>query len=196
MNSRPPDPQSGALTKLRHGPNAPPASLQGPLLAFGYRGLVDWSGWAIFGLVATVLLTGILASAQLLGWTRMDLTMMLGTIFTPRIERARAFGVLAHLAAGQVFALLYALGFARLGRSDALIGGIFGLLHGVAALVLIVPFLPGVHPRMAAERSGPELSALEPPGFLALNFGVRTPAVTLVAHVVFGVTLGILLQPR
>ncbi len=156
---------------------------------------VDWGGWAIFGFVATVLLTGIVVVAQLLGWTRMDMPMMLGTMFTPRIERARAIGVLAHLAVGQGFALLYAVGFARLGRSGIMLGALFGLVHGVGALTLIVPFLPGVHPRMAAERSGQELTALEPPGLFALNFGAATPVLTLVAHVAFGITLGILLGP-
>jgi hypothetical protein len=156
---------------------------------------VDWAGAAIFGFIATVVLTGIIVAAQLLGWTRMDLPMMLGTIFSGRIERARVIGIVAHLLFGQGFALLYALGFAELGRSGVVLGAFFGFVHGLAALTLIVPFLPGIHPRMAAERSGPELSTLEPPGFFALNYGGRTPAVTLVAHVAYGTTLGLLLGP-
>jgi len=49
---------------------------------------------------------------------------------------------------------------------------------------------------MASERSGPGIeSALEPPGLMGLNFGASTPAVTLVAHALFGITLGILLKP-
>ncbi len=156
---------------------------------------IDWGGWAIFGFVGTVLLTGIMVGAQLLGWTRMDIPMMLGTMFSERTYPARVIGIFAHLAAGQVFALLYALGFAQLGRSGPLIGGLFGLVHGLAALTLIVPFLPGIHPRMAGESSGPDLTALEPSGFFALNYGGRTPTVTLVAHVVYGITLGILLRP-
>lgn len=158
-------------------------------------GGVDWAGWAIFGFVATVLLTGIMVSAQLLGWTRMDLPMMIGTMFSRKIEAARFIGVAVHVAIGQGFALLYALGFARLGRSGALLGGAFGLVHGLAALTLIIPFLPGIHPRMAAERSGPELAMLEPPGLLARNYGLGTPAITLGAHVVYGITLGVLLGP-
>lgn len=156
---------------------------------------VDWAGWAIFGFVATVVLTGIIVAAQLLGWTRMDLPMMLGTLFSDRIERARVIGIVAHLLIGQGFALLYAVGFSQLGRSGAVVGALSGLVHGLAALTLIVPFLPGVHPRMAAERSGPDMTTLEPPGFLALNYGPRTPVVTLVAHVAYGITLGILIGP-
>ena len=38
-------------------------------------------------------------------------------------------------------------------------------------------------------------AALEPPGLLALNYGRETPIVTMVAHVAFGVALGLLLDP-
>jgi hypothetical protein len=157
---------------------------------------VDWIGWAIFGFVGTVVLTGFMVFAQLVGWTRMDMPLMLGTMLTSRIERARVIGVFMHLAAGQGFALLYAVAFWKLGRSGVVLGAAFGLVHGLAALTLIVPFLPGIHPRMSSERSGPEIDAvLEPPGLFAVNFGVSTPIVTLIGHVLFGITLGVLLKP-
>lgn len=48
-----------------------------------------------------------------------------------------------------------------------------------------------IHPRMASETTGPEPTrALEPPGFLTLNYGRRTPSITLIAHVAYGVILG------
>ncbi len=34
---------------------------------------------------------------------------------------------------------------------------------------------------------------LEPPGLLALNYGIQTPAVAIVAHVIYGTVLGLLL---
>jgi hypothetical protein len=50
---------------------------------------------------------------------------------------------------------------------------------------------------MASHRAGPSSrAALEPPGLLALNYGVQTPAVAILAHVAYGITLGILLQSR
>jgi hypothetical protein len=158
---------------------------------------VDWAGWAVFGFVGTVVLTGVIVFAQLIGWTRMDLPLMLGTIFVSSIDRARVLGVLLHLAAGQGFALLYAVAFWQLGRSGVLLGAAFGLVHGLAALTIVVPFLPAVHPRMSSERSGPEIidAMLEPPGLLGLNFGTPTPIITLIAHVLFGITLGVLLKP-
>ena len=158
---------------------------------------MDWAGWAIFGFIGTVVLTGVMVFAQLVGWTRMDIPMMLGTIFTDAVDRARIVGTVAHLVAGQFFALLYAVGFWQLGRSGPIVGGIFGLIHGLAALTVIIPLLPGIHPRMASERSGPEIDAvLEPPGLFGLNFGAPTFLVTLVAHVLFGITLGLLIDPR
>jgi hypothetical protein len=159
--------------------------------------LMDWAGWATFGFVATVLLTGIMVASQLLGLSRMDLPLMLGEFFVERPGRARIVGFFVHLLNGQIFALLYAAAFALIGRATWWMGGLFGLLHGLAALTVIVPLLPGVHPRMASERSGPELhTVLEPPGPLGLNYGRETPLFTLIAHVVYGVVLGGFLNPR
>jgi uncharacterized membrane protein YagU involved in acid resistance len=158
--------------------------------------VMDWAGWATFGFVATVALTALMVGAQLAGLTRMDIPMMLGTMFVEDSDRARVIGFLVHLLNGQIFALLYAAGFALLERATWWLGAIFGALHGLAALTLIVPLLPGIHSRMASERGGPELNqVLEPPGLLALNYGRETPLVALGAHIIFGVTLGILLTP-
>jgi hypothetical protein len=157
---------------------------------------MDWGGWATFGFGATVALTAILVAAQLAGRTRMDIPMMLGTIFVEDPDRARVVGSLVHLVNGQVFALAYASAFSLLDRSTWWLGGMFGLLHGVAALTLIIPLLPGIHPRMASDRQGPEHDVtLEPPGFLALNYGRATALVTLAAHAVYGILLGLLLSP-
>jgi hypothetical protein len=63
-------------------------------------------------------------------------------------------------------------------------------------LTVIVPLLPGVHPRMASARAGPRSNAaLEPPGLFGVNYGAQTAVVTFIAHVAFGCTLGILLTP-
>jgi hypothetical protein len=158
--------------------------------------VVDWAGWATFGFVATVILTGVMVASQLLGLSRMDLPLMLGTIFVEDADRARVVGFFMHLANGQVFALLYAGAFALIGRATWWLGASFGLVHGLAALTVIVPLLPGIHPRMASERSGPELdTVLEPPGPLGLNYGRETFSFTLLAHVAYGALLGGFLTP-
>jgi hypothetical protein len=158
---------------------------------------MDWAGWALFGLLATAALTAVLIGAQMAGLTRLDLPLVLGAVVTADPDRARAAGFFLHLAAGQVFALGYAATFALLHRATWWLGGLLGVLHVAVALTVILPLLPGVHPRMASHRAGPATTAvLEPPGLLALNYGVQTPAVAAVAHVVYGVVLGILLQAR
>jgi hypothetical protein len=58
-------------------------------------------------------------------------------------------------------------------------------------LVTVMPLLPGLHPRMASEQRGPTPTRqLEPPGFLALNYGYRTPLSVLLAHLAYGTILG------
>ena len=51
--------------------------------------------------------------------------------------------------------------------------------------------LPVVHPRMGtgfdAAGSAP---LLEPPGFMLVNYGRRTPVATLVAHIAYGAIVG------
>ena len=158
---------------------------------------MDWSGWAVFGLMATGLWTGVMSLAQLFGWTRMDLPLLLGTLFASDPDRARGLGFVIHLVNGQVFALGYAAAFASLGHAGWLLGAEFGLLHALVALTVLVPALPAVHPRMASDRAGPSVGAvLEPPGALALNYGARTVVVAVVAHVAYGALLGTLLGPR
>ncbi|MET7706447.1 hypothetical protein [Micromonospora sp. NPDC005413] len=158
---------------------------------------MDWAGWALFGLVATVSLTAAMITAQMAGLTRLDLPLVLGTIVTEDPDRARAVGFFIHLTAGQGFALGYAAVFAMLHRANWWIGGLLGALHVAIALTVLLPLLPGVHPRMASHRAGPASTAvLEPPGLFALNYGVQTPAVMAVVHVIYGVVLGLLLQAR
>ena len=157
---------------------------------------MDWQGWATFGFGATVALTAVLVAAQLGGFTRMDIPMMLGTVFVEDPDKARVVGFFVHLVNGQGFALLYASAFAALDRANWWLGALFGGLHGFAALTLIVPLLPGIHPRMASDRSGPSSrNVLEPPGLFGLNYGRQTALVTLIAHVLYGTLLGIFLSP-
>jgi hypothetical protein len=156
---------------------------------------VDWAGWALFGLVATTALTALMIVAQLGGLTRLDLPLLLGTVATEDPDRARAVGFVVHLAIGQTFALGYAASFALLDRATWWVGGLLGVLHGAVALTVVVPLLAGVHPRVASSRAGPATGAvLEPPGLLGLNYGLATPLVAALAHVAFGVALGVLVD--
>jgi len=145
----------------------------------------------LWGFVATVFLTTLMAAGQGLGLSRMSLPFMLGTLFTADRDRAMVIGFVFHFVNGWVFALFYALVFENLGRTGWWLGGIVGLIQGLSVLIALMPILPAIHPRMASEHRGPEPTrALEPPGFMALNYGRQTPLITLFAHVVYGAIIG------
>jgi hypothetical protein len=146
---------------------------------------------AIWSFAATLLLTLTMRMSQTTGYTRMDIPLMLGTMMTPDRDRARVAGFLAHMANGLLFGVLYVAAFHSWRRANAFVGAVVGLVHGLFVLIVALPLLPGMHPRMASNFTGPEpTTQLEPPGFMALNYGRRTPLVTLVAHVIYGAILG------
>jgi hypothetical protein len=144
------------------------------------------------GFVGTLVLTTGLRTANELGLTRIDLPFLLGTVVTRDRARAKALGYLMHLAAGELFALVYYAIFAALDTSGALLGALLGLLHGVvSATALVNLLLPVVHPRMGTPLSAADSSPLlEPPGFLLRNYGRRTPIATLLAHIAYGAIVG------
>jgi hypothetical protein len=156
---------------------------------------VNVASWALWGFVATVLLTTLLGLAQLARFTRMNLMFVLGALFTPDRDRARVYGMALHLVDGWMFSLLYVAAFHMIGRATWWIGGGIALVHSAFLLAVVLPMLPGAHPRMASEVRGPTVTRqLEPPGFLGLNYGVRTPIALVLAHLVFGVVLGAFYQ--
>ena len=90
---------------------------------------MNWSGWLLWGLVATVMLTTISSATQGLGLTRMNIPYMLGTLFTPNRDRARLYGFFAHFGFGWVFSLIYTLIFEAVGAAGWWRGLIIGVLH-------------------------------------------------------------------
>jgi hypothetical protein len=144
------------------------------------------------GFVGTLVLTTGLRAATELRLTRTDLPFLLGTALSEDRIRARALGYALHLVVGLGFAALYYVLFQALGEASAWLGALFGLGHAVfAGTVLVNVLLPLVHPRMATiftDASSAPL--LEPPGFLLLNYGPRTPLVMTVVHVAYGSIVG------
>ncbi|MFW5740844.1 MAG: hypothetical protein ACOC1F_10815 [Myxococcota bacterium] len=152
---------------------------------------IDLPNALLWGLFATGLLTLIMTGSQGLGWSRISLPYMLGTMFSPQRGRAMAIGFGLHLAFGCSFALLYAAVFGSWTQASWWTGGLLGLYHGIFMLVVFMNFLPDLHPRMAGKHHGPTPTRqLEPPGFMALNYGSRTPIITLGAHVLYGAIIG------
>lgn len=157
---------------------------------------MNWLAMIVWGLVATAVLTTTMRVSQALGLTRMDIPFMLGTMFTPDRDRAKAIGVLVHLLNGWIFALLYGALFHSLGTPTWWFGALVGFGHALFVLAAWMTALPGLHPRMASDTWGPDPTRLlEPPGFLALHYGRGTPLVTIAAHVLYGALLGALYRP-
>jgi hypothetical protein len=144
------------------------------------------------GFVGTLVLTTALRTANEVGLTRVDLPFLLGTAVTDDRARAKALGYLLHLAAGEVFALIYYAIFAAIDTGGWFVGALFGLLHGVvSATALVNILLPVVHPRMGSTLSAADSAPLlEPPGFLMRNYGRGTPIATVLAHIAYGAIVG------
>ena len=157
---------------------------------------MSWSSWLLWGFGATVVLTMLMAASQGVGLTRMNIPFLLGSMITPDRDRAKLYGVVVHLVDGWIFSLLYVAAFHVTGVFAWWFGAIIGFGHGAFVLLVGMPALPGLHPRMASELQGPTVVRdLEPPGFLARNYGVRTPISVMIAHVIFGGILGLFYVP-
>ncbi|HJT31309.1 MAG TPA: hypothetical protein VJ783_04615 [Pirellulales bacterium] len=136
-------------------------------------------------------MTALLNGSQGLGMTRMNAPYLIGTMFTPNRDRAKFIGVVVHFIDGWIFSFLYVAAFQSWGAATWWLGALIGLVHASFVLTAGLPLLPAFHPRMANEQYGPTVvRQLEPPGFLALHYGARTPISIVVAHLVYGAILG------
>jgi hypothetical protein len=145
----------------------------------------------IWGFAATAALSGVMFASQRLGYSRLSIPFLIGTMFTGDRSSAHALGLLFYLLGGWLFTFVYYFIFASIGRTGWELGLLLGAAHGAVLLVMLLPLLPQLHPRMASEYEGPSRGRrLQPPGFLALNYGYRTPLTTIVAHALYGLILG------
>jgi hypothetical protein len=144
------------------------------------------------GVVGTIVLTSGLRIAQELGWTRMDIPLLLGTVFTDNRSRASVYGYFLHFVNGLLFALAYYAVFRAVGHAGWGFGAALGVVHAMfAGGALVTVLLPAVHPRMGTLWSdAEETPLLEPPGFMLRNYGRRTGIVTLAAHLAYGAIVG------
>ncbi len=157
---------------------------------------MNFASWLVWGFASTVTLTTLMASSQGVGLTRMNLPYVLGTMVTPDRDRAKPLGIALHLVNGWVFSLVYVAAFHAWDGPTWWKGAAIGFVHAAFALAAGLPALPGLHPRMASETRGPTVvRQLEPPGFLGLNYGYRTPLSIAIAHVAFGLVLGTFYTP-
>lgn len=145
----------------------------------------------LWGFVATVTMTTILSGGHGVRLTRLSFPLLLGTMASANVDRARVYGFAMHFLNGWLFSLVYASIFEALARAEWWLGAVLGVLHGLFVLTALLPLWPSVHPRMASGYQQPAPTALlEPPGFLGVNYGKSTFIVVLSAHLAYGMILG------
>ncbi|CAN5256382.1 hypothetical protein BH24PSE2_BH24PSE2_08110 [soil metagenome] len=150
-----------------------------------------WGELMLWGLLATLGMSTIMHGSQGLGFSRLSLSFLAGTFVTGNRDLANVLGFFIYVVGGWIFAILYALVFCSVRHTSWWLGGILGLIHGILLLVVLLPLLPHAHPRMLTVFHGPTATRrLEPPGFLGLNYGYRTPLITIVSQLVYGIVLG------
>ncbi len=144
------------------------------------------------GVVGTIVLTSGLRIAQELGLTRMDIPLLLGTVFTDNRSRASVIGYAVHFVNGLLFAVGYYAIFRAVDHAGWIFGAVLGVVHAsFSGGALVTVLLPAVHPRMGTPWSdSEETPILEPPGFMLVNYGRRTAVWTLLVHVAYGAIVG------
>ncbi|MFU8813831.1 MAG: hypothetical protein ACNA7W_00695 [Pseudomonadales bacterium] len=148
-----------------------------------------------WGVMATLVMTAIIHLSQGLGLSRLSLSFLVGTFFTARRTYANIIGFLVYALGGLIFAFLYVVLFLSLGWGNWWLGMLVGIAHGFFLLVVVLPLIPYVHPRMANEYDGPtHRQRLEPPGFIGLNYGYRTPLSLMTAQTAYGLVIGVCFQ--
>ncbi|MFA5038324.1 MAG: hypothetical protein WC732_01440 [Candidatus Omnitrophota bacterium] len=151
---------------------------------------MNYAGWLVWGFAGTIVLTILMSFSQAFHMTRMNIPYILGMIVTPDRDRARLAGIFMHMANGWILSLLYIAAFHQWDGPAWWKGAVIGFTHA-SFLLVTMPIFPSLHPRMADETYGPTVvRQLEPPGFLALNYGIQTPVSIILSHIVFGIILG------
>ena len=143
------------------------------------------------GLVGTAVMTAVMYMGYMMNM-RMDMPMMLGTMFLPKGPAAWAVGLMLHLMLGAIFFVVYALLFDALSIESGIVGwsAIFGLVHGTVAC-MAMGMMPVMHPRMATAAGPMDEDRVANPGIFATSFGLMGPMALLALHLIFGVVGGL-----
>jgi hypothetical protein len=118
---------------------------------------------------------------------RMDMPMMLGTMFLRKGPAAWLVGVMIHFMMGAAFFVVYAALFNALDLETSLAGwgALFGLAHGLAA-GMAMGMMGAMHPRLTPAGSGSTTDALPAPGMFGIHVSAVAPMAILGLHVAYG----------
>jgi hypothetical protein len=133
----------------------------------------------IAGLVATLVMSMMLALAPKMGFPKMDIVGMLSTMFSKK--GIPALGWLMHLMMGIIFALIYAFLWSKgIGSATWLYGLAFGAIHWLIVGIIMV-MIPMVH---VGIRAG---TAMAPGLYMTGNGGgVKAFIGGMMGHMIFG----------
>ena len=127
------------------------------------------------GLAGTSLMTTFLLIPRWIGWGKTDVIPAVGSLIVGRREGAFFAGMTVHLSMGILFAYLYAgfLGLSRL-PFNTMTGLLLGSLHGVIVMLLVSIMVMEHHPIAGYHEKG-----------------LGTGLAQLVAHMLYGATVGL-----
>ncbi len=136
----------------------------------------------ISGLIGTVVITMVMATAPKMGMPKMDMVGMLGSMFG---KTNRPLGMFIHLMMGVIFALTYAYFWSSgIGAATWLSGLLFGAVHW-----LVVGAGMGVMPMVHAGIKSGDIP--EPGAFMLKNGGMKAFVGGLVGHMIFGIVVAL-----
>ncbi len=144
----------------------------------------------VAGLAGTAVMTAIMYMGFVMGM-RMDMPMMLGTMFLRKGPAAWLLGVMIHFMMGAAFFVVYAALFSALGLETSLAGwgALFGLAHGVAA-GMAMGMMGTMHPRLTPAGGGAATDTLPAPGVFGIHVSAVAPMAILGLHVAYGAVAG------
>lgn len=158
----------------------------------------EFSPAVIAGIAGGVVMSVMMAMARAAGLTSMNMSLIEGALFTDDEGKAKVIGAVMHLVVmsgilfGSVYAILFAAFDVEAGNAWWY-GLTFGAVHAVVAGIGMA-FMPMTHPRMASEPVAEGASSglrLSPPGPFGANMGKPTPVGMVMAHVVYGLVVGL-----
>lgn len=130
------------------------------------------------GLAGTVVMTVFLFIPRWLGIGKVDVVRAAGALITGKVETAMGPGMAIHITSGIIFAYVYwlVLGLSNL-PLNFLYGAMAGLIHGVIVMLLVSIVIMEHHPIARYHERGP-----------------MTGLAQLLAHVLYGATVGLVVQ--
>jgi hypothetical protein len=142
------------------------------------------------GVTGSLVMTVLMIIGRLIGFTDLDLEIIVGSMFDPQLTLSTWFlGLGLHLAAGITFSFIYYYLFQASKQNPTWYRGAgLGLFHGLLS-GFMMGFLQDFHPFLIKEHPVP-YGFLMDPGFFALNYGIQSAAAFILLHVVYGGIVG------